>query len=160
VVKWSGELKRRLVVSGLLWYSDAPRRKKSPSSASQYGPALFATFAVFKQPRNLFMYKEFFQMAQEHPNLSCVGAWQRPCDKPRHTFKFLVGDSVKLALLASMVSAAAYGAQIWPAATHGFQGHDARPEAIVTGGALLVLASLLRRAAWRGRSMPPGVADL
>jgi hypothetical protein len=57
-----------------------------------------------------------------------------------------------LALVASMFSAAAYGAQIWPAATHGFPGLDSRPEAIVTGGALLVLASLLRRAGWRGRS--------
>jgi len=87
----SGELKRRLVVSGLLWYSDAPRRKKSPSSASQFRPAPSATFAVFKQPRNIFMHKEFCQMAQGHRHPSRVGAWQRPCDKPKHTFQILGG---------------------------------------------------------------------
>ena len=69
------------------------------------------------------------------------------------------GGSVKLAFVASML-AAAYGAQTWPAATLGFHGLDARPEAIVTGGALLALASLLRRAASRARAASSGATNL
>ena len=37
---------------------------------------------------------------------------------------------------------------------------DSTSSAIVTGGALLVLALLLRRAGWRTRSTPRRIADL
>jgi hypothetical protein len=47
--------------------------------------------------------------------------------------------------MASFVSVAAYGVQMMPTASHWAQTLDARPEAVVTGGVLLVVASLLRR---------------
>jgi hypothetical protein len=56
-----------------------------------------------------------------------------------------LGVAVKLLLVASLVSVAAYGAQVLPTATHWAQTLDARPEAVLTGGVLLIAASLLRR---------------
>jgi hypothetical protein len=56
-----------------------------------------------------------------------------------------LGVAVKFLLVASFVSIAAYGAQVLPSASQWAQTLDARPEALLTGGVLLVVASLLRR---------------
>ena len=52
---------------------------------------------------------------------------------------------MKLTIVVSMFILTALGAPKWP--TTSWQAHvvDARPEAVATGGALLVLASILRR---------------
>jgi hypothetical protein len=52
-----------------------------------------------------------------------------------------------------MASAVTYAVHVWPTATQYVQTLDARPEAIVTGAALLMIASFLRRnvATWRWR---------
>ena len=52
---------------------------------------------------------------------------------------------MKSLLFLSMVSMAAFGSEMLPTATQWAQGMDTRPEAILTGGALLLLAALLRR---------------
>jgi hypothetical protein len=67
---------------------------------------------------------------------------------------FRVEASVKLVLVTSLATAATYTAHVWPtSATQWVQTLDARPEAVLTGAALLMLASLLSRsvAAWRSR---------
>ena len=51
---------------------------------------------------------------------------------------------MKLTLVVSMVMAG-LGAAIWPTSAPWVHTLDARPEAIATGSALLVLASILRR---------------
>jgi hypothetical protein len=61
---------------------------------------------------------------------------------------------VKFALVSSLAMAATYTGNVWPtSATKWVQTLDARPEALLTGAALLMLASLLSRsvASWRSR---------
>jgi hypothetical protein len=53
--------------------------------------------------------------------------------------------SMKLVLVATMATAVTYAVNVWPTATQYVQTLDTRPEAILTGTALLVLAALLRR---------------
>jgi hypothetical protein len=59
---------------------------------------------------------------------------------------------LKTILVASMMSAAAYGSRMLPTTMPWLPVHDARAEAVITAGVLLALASLLRRnliARWR-----------
>ena len=60
---------------------------------------------------------------------------------------------MKLVLVIAMATAMTYTIDVWPVATKWVQTLDARPEAVLTGGVLLMLASLLRRnvAGWRPR---------
>ena len=60
---------------------------------------------------------------------------------------------MKVVLVIAMATAMTYTIDVWPRATQWVQTLDARPEAVLTGGALLMLASLLRRnrASWRSR---------
>jgi hypothetical protein len=59
---------------------------------------------------------------------------------------------VKFALMTAMVTAATYATNYWPTATSWVQPRDARPEAVLTGAVLLMLASLLSRNLATGRS--------
>lgn len=52
---------------------------------------------------------------------------------------------MKQAIVVSLFIVVTLGAPMWPLASLRVHVVDARPEAIATGGALLVLASFLRR---------------
>lgn len=52
---------------------------------------------------------------------------------------------MKRAIVISVIVAAALGANVWRTAGLRGRAADARPEAVATGGALLALASILRR---------------
>ena len=52
---------------------------------------------------------------------------------------------MKPVLVASMATAVTYAVNVWPSATQWVDTLDARPEAVLTGAALLIVASLWRR---------------
>lgn len=60
---------------------------------------------------------------------------------------------MKFLLMTSLATAATYSTHAWPTATQWVQTLDARPEAVLTGAVLLMLASVLRRnvAGWHSR---------
>ena len=60
---------------------------------------------------------------------------------------------MEFVIMTSLATAATYTTHMWPTATQWVQTLDARPEAVLTGAALLLLASVLRRneAGWHSR---------